>query len=154
MWIRTPHSRLAAAAVGVLLFSSSGCAIATAGGPRAVPEVISMLQFAAYPKATLISEEGSTTTLAFASVPGRYGTRIYETADDRAAVRAYYERLARDNQWTFTAPEDGLPDVDTSYGNLAELRRDRFSILVGPTYDGTPAAGKFRFRVDVSVSSP
>lgn len=142
---------LAAVAVGVLIPSLSGCVIATSGGPRAVPEVTSMLQFAAYPKAHLISEEGSTTTIGFADVPGRYGTRIYETSDDRATVRSYYERLARTNQWTFTVP-DGSDDAD--YGTFAELRRDRFSILIGPSMDGTPAAGMFRFRVDVSVSSP
>lgn len=104
--------RLIALAAVVLAPTTLACVPSPVGGAGAMPGVIATLDLAAYPKARLISQETNPENIGFIERPGRSATRLYETNDPPAAIRAHYERLAKTQGWNIEPLPDG---IDTTY---------------------------------------
>lgn len=117
--------------IGILTLMVTGC---STGTQVPAPDVKSMLDFAAYPGATLQRES----TYGSAPIPwpgaGSSSTRQYQTADAPAQVRAYYETLAKTHGWTFDGPSPAPAGVNNQQEFLM-LRRQRFAIAI----DARPA---------------
>lgn len=143
------------AALGFLLAGCSGT-----GGPGAAPEITSMLNFAAYPGATLLHQQTSESWAGPFGVPGNFATRTYETSDSPQTVRVHYENLAKTHGWTFQAPTpmpSAMPDEPVFF----TMRRQRFQLAYdirrgGFNYPLDPAATpdpNAKTQINVSASS-
>ena len=145
------HARRILGAVAIAA-TLSACTSMT-GGPGASPEVMGLLTFAAYPNARVVSQEFSTDTILIATLPGRSGSRTYQTDDTRAQVQAYYQALAQKEDWTY-GPTEQFEHPDP-WGTLAYLdKHGRFHITVNPIPTGEASdTSPLRFRVDAWVAN-
>lgn len=110
-----------AAAVALLV---AGC---STGSPVAPPEIKAMLDFAAYPGATRISEQISDAGPMPLPMTTYFGSRTYETADPPDQVRSHYESLAKTHGWSVEGPSP-MPSARPDDPVYFMLRRQRFTI--------------------------
>lgn len=125
------------------LASAVACVPAPTGGSGAgaLPAVVSLLDFAAYPEARLISQEAYSEKVGYIDRPGRSASRVYETPDDRRTIRAHYERLAHAHGWTLAQLPPGL-DLDDFYNyEIARLTQGLYQVQVTvESHDNAPVA--------------
>lgn len=102
--------RLVALTALVLAPTTLACMPSPVGGAGAMPAVVATLDLAAYPKARLISQEAYPMNVGFIERPGQSATRLYETNDPPATIRAHYERLAKAEGWHIEPLPDEFPN--------------------------------------------
>lgn len=116
----------------VALASVVACVPGPTGGSGAgaLPAVVAMLDFAAYPQARLISQEAYSENIGYIDRPGRSATRVYETPDDRRTIRAHYERLAQAEGWNLAPLPPGLALDDRHNYEIARLTKGPYQVQV------------------------
>jgi hypothetical protein len=122
--------RLVGLAALLLAPSLVACVASPVGGPGALPAVVSMLDFTAYPKARLISQETVSENIGFIERPGRSAYRVYESKDDRRTIRAYYEKLAQVHGWSIAPLPQGLDPNDRTTYELARMNKGIYQVEV------------------------
>lgn len=128
--------RLIALTALVLAPTTIACVPSPVGGPGAMPAVVATLDLAAYPKARLISQEAYPMNVGFIERPGQSATRLYETNDPPATVRAHYERLAKTQGWRIEPLPEGTEPDYSSVRTLAMLSKGiyQFDVMLEDSY--------------------
>lgn len=122
--------RLVGLAALLLAPSLVACVASPVGGAGALPAVVSMLDFTAYPKARLISQQTVSENIGFIERPGRSAYRVYESKDDRRTIRAYYENLAQVHGWSIAPLPQGLDPNDRTTYELARMNKGIYQVEV------------------------
>lgn len=122
-------------------------------------ELRSLIQFSAYPGATLIEETVAQGSLGFLGLRGHHAYVRYETTDAPEQIRAHYQGLATQHGWQFATNAESPVDTRHS-GPLALFSRDRFAVDVwvfpeqaASSDASAPHPGPWVIRLEPSVNA-